>query len=332
MRPHLWSASFMLLLAGSVAGCVDAQDQSSSQPANKSGLSAREVFYEVDQTTAVTPGKPTAAAPAIKNQPRPKARHVPKPEASVASNTPHVNAPPSVDERPAPSSSSSDGAGQVALASLSDKRYPPLGLRYAVYRLTGDGQRAPIDSSTVFHSNDHLQCTVEVNAPGYLYIVTRGASGKWSTLFPEAGDSAGAAEIKPRQVYTIPPGGQITFTEPAGQERLFLFLSRQPVRSTEDLMLEMSNGGKPEPASQPEAAPRFRHDNTIEAFNRMDDARIADLNRVYSRDLIVEKVNDETAASKPVPQAPEKDTSVYVVDPSGKANSHVVADIVLRHE
>jgi hypothetical protein len=327
MRLHLPSVSLVVLIAGSTSICLHAQNPANPGPA----MSAREVFYEVDQTSTAPTAKPSTAAPVararLKSQPKTAMRHLPK-SAPVAGNT------ASETESQAPVYADANTSGHVTLASVSDKRYQPLGMRYAVYKLTDNQERTPVDASTVFHSNDHIVFTVEVNTPGYLYVVSRGASGKWSTLFPGTGDSAASSEIKPRQIYTMPPGGEITFAEPAGKEQLFLFLSRQPVRSTEDLMLNMSNGGQPKPTSQPEVSPdtHFRQDATMEAFNRMDDSRIADLDKFYSRDLIVEKVNDDTAAAKPVAQAPEKDNSVYVVDPSGKADSHVVADIVFRHE
>jgi hypothetical protein len=53
------------------------------------------------------------------------------------------------------------------------------------------------------------------------------------------------------------------------------------------------------------------------AVNRMRES--------YSRDLIVEKVDPATPGDK-------KETAVYVVNPTGSADSRVVADLHLVHQ
>jgi hypothetical protein len=45
---------------------------------------------------------------------------------------------------------------------------------------------------------------------------------------------------------------------------------------------------------------------------------------VHSRDLKIEKVDEQTPGEK-------KETAVYVVNPSGSADSRVVADLLLVH-
>jgi hypothetical protein len=277
-------------------------------------MSAREIFYLAEEAPAAPAAKPTppAAPPAQR-----KVNH-PKPAAPVQ------------ETRESASDSDAAQSAAVHLETVADRKYPPLGMRYAVYRLAG-GSKEPVDADTVFHSNDHIQFTVDVNTPAYLYVIARGSSGKWSTLFPAADSEASANLIQPHAGYTYPPGQMITFTDPAGKEEMFLFLSRQPVRSTEDLMLQISGNGKSAPVDkQNEQLP---HSNVVEAFNRMDDTQIQSLRAAYSRDLIVEKVNADSAASAPtVQQAPPKDTSVYVVNPSAGVDAHVVADITFRHE
>jgi len=46
---------------------------------------------------------------------------------------------------------------------------------------------------------------------------------------------------------------------------------------------------------------------------------------VYARDLIIEKVDPNTPGDK-------KETAVYVVNPTGSADSRVVADLHLVHQ
>lgn len=287
-----------------------------------SGMSARELFY-LDDTASASP-KAKASTPQKINRVKTStqtAQAVEKHEVNTAGNV--------ASQQTVPTRGGEGSGAQVRLAS--DRTYPPLGMRYAVYRVA-NGSKEPVDADTVFHSNDHIQFSVDVNTPAYLYVISRGSSGRWSTLFPTADAAADSNLIQPHAGYTFPPGQVITFAEPAGKEELFLFLSRQPVRSTEDLMLQISKNGKATPASQP--ADQFQHSNVVEAFNRMDDSQINDLRNAYSRDLIVEKVDTQSAAAPapPVAQAPAKDTSVYVVNPSTAPETHVVADVTFRHE
>ena len=56
----------------------------------------------------------------------------------------------------------------------------------------------------------------------------------------------------------------------------------------------------------------------------VNDSLVDDLRQVYARDLIIETVDsaDHDKAEK----------EVYVVNPSANADSHVVADIPLKHQ
>lgn len=301
-----------------------------------SDLSAREVFYQVE-----------ASASSPKPQKATHAQHRPSSN-STASTHSNTAAPPSsiASNENGSGDELSDAGAQPRLqqASLTNKEYPPLGLRYSVYQLV-DGQKQPVSADAVFHSNDHIQFVVEVNTPAYLYVVSRGASGRWTTLFPHGDAPPSASLVQPHHPWVFPPNEMVTFTEPAGKEELFMFLSRQPVASAEDLMLQLSGAKSSTPTAQPKL-PVAPQSNAIEAFNRMDDSQFQALETAYSRDLIVEKVNS-TGAGPSTPPAPEtpgvaapatpdappaNDNSVYVVNPSGRADSHVVATVVFHHE
>jgi hypothetical protein len=56
---------------------------------------------------------------------------------------------------------------------------------------------------------------------------------------------------------------------------------------------------------------------------------VSDLETVYSRDLIIEKVKD----SEPPAKDPDKkrETAVYTVNPVGGADAKVVAQVTLKH-
>ena len=68
------------------------------------------------------------------------------------------------------------------------------------------------------------------------------------------------------------------------------------------------------------------------ADTRIDDMTVGMLRTAYSRDLVIEKVDENSASSGPAPKpAPKKETAVYVVNPSGSRDSRLVADLELVH-
>lgn len=334
------NAPYRPLLAFAVLSSGIALAQQTAPPPAPNGLSAREVFYEAEQI-ASQPAQPAAPAkpeqkPAVHVEPHKK--HVKSPS-SVAVVHPPKDTKGTTVAPATPNAPASEGPA-LTNASLATTRYPPLGLRYSVYRLV-DGRREPVSADTVFHSNDHIQFVVEVNTPAYLYVISRGASGRWTTLFPGSDAPPSANVIQPNHPWVFPPNEMITFTEPAGKEELFLFLSRQPITNSEELMLQMSGANGSAPGAQPQAPGAGPHATVIEAFNRMDDSQFQALQTAYSRDLIVEKVDSgspSAAPAQPAPDAssaaapPAQDNSVYVVNPSGSADSHVVATVVFHHE
>ena len=56
----------------------------------------------------------------------------------------------------------------------------------------------------------------------------------------------------------------------------------------------------------------------------MDDASVDRLRTVYSRDLIIEKIDENTPG-------PQKEKAVYAAVPSGGPNARVVLDIQIKH-
>jgi hypothetical protein len=54
------------------------------------------------------------------------------------------------------------------------------------------------------------------------------------------------------------------------------------------------------------------------------------LKETYTRDLIIEKVDDKTPADKSL--ADKQEDAVYVVNPSGSPDSRVVATVELVHQ
>ncbi len=299
-----WTCGFFL-----VAAAVMAQ----TAPQNGKELSARELFYA--EAPPPAPAKPAAAA-------KPAPRPVPaKPAATEQAAQP--SPPPA-----APVKLNGNFSGTSARAAIVPVAYSPekpLGLRYSFLRNAGDEYRE-VDPDTVFRSGDHIRVAVQSNDEGYLYIVMKGTSGSWKVLFPSAEIADGSNRVASGQQYLIPPPpGHFAFDEQAGEERLFIVLSRQPEPSLEKLIYSLGSAG-PGPKGHPAEANEPPKHLLTASLSPVDDAVVGRLrNQVYARDLVFEKVDDSTPGDK-------KEKAVYVVNPTGSPESRQVADVTQKHE
>ena len=173
------------------------------------------------------------------------------------------------------------------------------------------------DADAVFHAGDHIRLAVESNDDGYLYVVNRGSSGTWKVLFPSAEIKGGDNHIQRRTRFEIPSGYTFTFDEQPGEEKLFIVFSREPEPDLEGLIYSL---GQKSSAPAETQKPKM-----LLASASFSDDVIGKLRTAYARDLIVEKVDDDQAG-------PKKEKAVYAVNPSGSADSRVVADVTLRHQ
>jgi hypothetical protein len=203
----------------------------------------------------------------------------------------------------------------------------PLGLKYTILRKTGD-EMLEVPPDTVFHNGDRIQLSVQTNGPGYLYVVTQGSSGTWSPIFPSPEVADGNNYVSGWNASILPPGSRMLLDEPVGEEKLFVVFSRTPEDSLEKMIYSLQ-GKKVKPAStQQDARPEPKQMVQI-AMANVDDGTVGQLRDTYTRDLIIEKVDDKTPADKS--SAAKKENATYVVNPSGSTDSRVVADIRLEH-
>ncbi|MCX6624028.1 MAG: DUF4384 domain-containing protein [Acidobacteria bacterium] len=286
---------------------------------NNANLTARELFYAPPAKVA-----PAAAKPAEKIARRtPPRKAEPKPvEVAVHNNSGAGRAP-----APLPDTSSYSDPKFVK-ASFGADEAVPLGLRYSLLRRNSGNGYDEVDAGTVFHSGDKIRVRVEANDNVYLYIVMRGSSGSWRVLFPSAEIEGGDNRVRRGRAYDLPPGGRFTFDETQGEEKLFLVLSRQPEESLETLIYSLS--AKPV-STQPEQQPRKQPKRMLMASNlgSISDDLVANLRgKVYARDLVFEKVDDQTAAAP----GEKKETAVYVVNPSRDPDARLVVDLKLQHQ
>lgn len=181
----------------------------------------------------------------------------------------------------------------------------PLGLRYAVLKRDAGGQYNEVDPDTSFRSGDRIRLKVDANTFGYLYVVMQGSSGTWKLLFPSAEVAGGSNLVHKGDSRQIPSGdrGQFVFDEQAGNEKLFIVLTRQPEPDLDKLIYSM--GGKPE---------------SLISQATVGDGVVSKLrSQVSSRDLVFEK-------------ADSNENAAYVVNPSTSPDARLVVDIALKHK
>ncbi len=267
-------------------------------------LTPREVFY--GETAPV----PVKAA----EQKRPKSEIKPKPWSEKPASSPgKIAASPGKVE-----------SGHSDVFQNVSETTRPLGLRYSVMKLGSSGQFADVNSETTFVSGDSIRLTVESNDVGYLYVVMQGSSGIWKVLYPSTEAGGGSNHVEKGHIYTVPASAAFTFDEKSGSEKLFVVLSRQPEKNLENLIYSLQD-----------KAPKKGEQRQMLASNiaPVQDELVQRLRETYSRDLLIEKVNDDP----PVPEAAtskvrNKEKAVYVVNPRAGTNASVVADIELRHQ
>lgn len=294
-------------------------------------LTARELFFVPAAKQQIA-----SAKPARPNQPKPSTSAKAVPVEVAKSIEKKRVAPPADMAR-------NRTEGQLVQAGYLPVDLNPLGMRYTLIKRVGSSaQEVPVD--TAFRSGDRIQVAVETNESGYLYIVARGSSGAWRPLFPSAEVGGGSNHIKANTVTTVPSGYVFTFDEQAGEEKLFLVFSRQPEPNLEKLIYDL--GTKPAPKPNTNSSPVSDTPKPPEgpkvllAMNRVEirDDVVGNLRRAYARDLVVEKVADDTGSSgygavRPLNASYEPDMKIatYVVNPSNSKDARVVADLSLVH-
>jgi hypothetical protein len=308
-RRVMLSRSGVLLIAlVSIAG---AQDQ-------KPKLTARELFYSAVQPAKPAPAPPRAKAPA---------KQAPATEVASASK----NSVPPAAASTQPGGLPDGGKVMPAVMTTSAPAGLPLGLKYAI--LKGSTE---VPADTVFHAGDRIQLSVETNGQGYLYIISRGSSGTWKPLFPSPEVEDGNNRVEGFHSYVLPPKSRLIFDEQTGSEKVFVVFSREPEPNLEKLIYSLQGvapAAAPKPPAPKPAAPNGAEPvqgKTLYAFadTRIDDRTVGMLRTTYSRDLVIEKVDESTVSSGP---AQKKETAVYVVNPSGSRDSRLVADLELVH-
>jgi hypothetical protein len=198
------------------------------------------------------------------------------------------------------------------------------------------GHYSEVSPTATFHNGDHLRLSIMANQPGFLYVIQKGSSGTWSSIFPGASKSATAGveinKIEPGQVYEIPNGkSSFRFDQNPGQEKLFLVLSRERISDLDNTIRSLKDPSRP--GSAPSASPAKPDEpaasESLEASNQIPDAFVQ---RLASRDLTLVEEED---VDQPQKGDNTGEKAVYVVAKTSQSKSEspqVVASVTLRHE
>ena len=289
-----------------------------SQAASDKLLTARELFYAAAQ--APEPARP---APARSTR---RSTATPAKPVEIARADPRPNTPgPSTPAPAAPAEAPPAAQPSPATAPMPPAGAPPLGLRYTVLRLAGDNTPTEVPTDTVFHAGDRIRFSVEANAPGYLYIVNQGSSGNWKPMFPSAEIEDGNNRIEGWHPYTMPPRSRLAFDSTVGTENLFIVFCLQPEPDLESMIYSLQGKKASNTAAPAGPDAPLQSSKELVASANISGAAVDRMRAVYARDLIIEKVDPNTPGDK-------KETAVYVVNPTGSADSRVVADLHLVHQ
>ena len=323
MCPMRYSAVFCLAFCVTGAAAQDA-----SQPR----FTARELFYSAAPDQApqakpapkpVTPPKPTVAAkkPPVKTTPT----------QSAAVTTPSQPSTPATAPSTASESVTRPDGGMVVKTALVTAPAPqsgtPLGLRYTILQKSGD-EMQEVAPDTVFHSGDKIQVSIQTNGPGYLYVILRGTSGTWKPLFPSPEIEDGNNHVDGWNAKVLPPKRRWAFDEQTGIEHLFIVFSRTPEEGLEKMIYSLQDGATAKPAAEKAVEKPPQKKYLMTASVDIPDSAVGRMRETYTRDLIIEKVDDQTPEDK----SNKKENAVYVVNPSGSADSRVVAEVKLVHQ
>ncbi len=219
------------------------------------------------------------------------------PDTRLAAN--NAVAPISVATKPVESAAivPVGNAGAKAMFASTATNVAP-GLRFRMILEGPEGKAADVDPARDFHTGERIKFAFESNVDGYLYVAQQGTSGNWTVLFPHPDINGGRNQVKRFEEHEVPNDNFFMLSGNPGQEQIFVFLSREPLKTL----------------------PGF--DRPVKAFETGSPTLVATLAQsIQSRDLVLEK---DRASGGKGPQA------TYVVNKAelGKA---VTASFTLNH-
>ena len=199
-------------------------------------------------------------------------------------------------------------AATTAAQTVAVEGFDQLGIRYTMFLADEDGRPVAVNSKRNFRNGDCFALEVESNLSGYLYVFAEGASGRWKTLYPSTPRPGTQSVIPARRPIRLPVEQCWEFGPPAGDERLFVFLSKEASEASKLIdLFRLSDLAKTS--------------GTTESADAPPPTLVEVRTRLGSRNLIYEP----DANTPPAPA--ERPYSVYAVAP----HPRLFFEITMRH-
>lgn len=268
-----------------------------------SQLSPRELFYR--EQTAV---HNQHAASSVKSHAPVKSTPAPPSTASSSTASP-----------PTPGNVQSNALlTETSAAAKSNPEVSHLGLRYSLLLVdTHTAEAKPVSSTQTFDQGQCFGLEFQANRSGYLYVFNLGSSGSWKALLPTPQMPEEGNFVPAFTSLRVPTSHCYRISGPAGEEHLFVVLSRNP-QDVDELNRSIRSGHGPgaPPSPDPSAAISTLASNLNQAVQK-----IASLK---GRDLEVEEVGG-------VKNLAENSPAVYVVHTSDTPSDKVMTEIKIVH-
>ncbi len=186
-----------------------------------------------------------------------------------------------------------------------------LGLRYRLLKRGPEGVFAPTDPDGPFARKDAVRLTLDVNGPGYLYVLKQDSPGIWALVYPFMLSPSAEADQAPRVTrgpYTLPPIGAFRLEGPTGRLRFLVIYAREPQAALRPYLSPQSSGGAglgPVTLAPPLLIRKGDPDDV-------------------PHPLIIEKSTEVTDSRT-------QDPAVYVVNPSLESAARILTEITLSY-
>ena len=198
-------------------------------------FAAAEASQDQDQDDvrgAFLTSRPKEKASASEGSSRPSRR---RPRVSPASNSGKAS-----EKKTSNSSPSIGGSAPVQKSSEPPRpvNAPRIGLGMTLFTRDSNGLAVRADPEHVFRKGDRVRLLLETNTDGYLYIFNQTNDGPVIMIYPDKDLDEAGNYIKAHVPWEIPSGAAdeerlrwLVFDEYPGNERLFLVLTREPLKS-----------------------------------------------------------------------------------------------------
>ncbi len=103
------------------------------------------------------------------------------------------------------------------------------GLRFRLIQAGAGDAPMDVDPAKQFTTGDRIRFAFESNIDGYLYVAQQGTSGNWNVLYPHPDINGGRNSVRKSSEIVIPDDNWFQMSPPAGDEHVFVFLSREPM-------------------------------------------------------------------------------------------------------